>query len=279
MRVIKRLDDWRAQTEDLRRRGRTVGLVPTMGALHDGHRALIDAARRRGDAVVVTLFVNPRQFDDPADLARYPRTPAADLAVALGAGADVLIEPTGAAMWPRGGESATVSVGDLARRFEGRDRPGHFDGVASVVAKLFTLTGPCRAYFGEKDYQQLCVVRALVADLGFDVEVVGVPLQRDPDGLALSSRNVRLSAAGRASALGLSRALAAAASGVAPASALRGRMRAVMEDAGVAVAYAEVVDPATLEPLDDAAAGPGRALVAGAVEGVRLIDNGPVEVG
>ncbi|HQU26861.1 MAG TPA: pantoate--beta-alanine ligase [Acidimicrobiales bacterium] len=279
MRVVKRLDEWRAAAEGLRRRGRTVGLVPTMGALHAGHRALCDAARERGDALVVTLFVNPRQFDDPADLARYPRTPAADLALALEAGADLLVEPTGDAMWPRGAQSVTVSAGDLARRFEGRDRPGHFDGVASVVAKLFAVTGPCRAYFGEKDYQQLCVVRALAGDLGFDVEVVGVPLQRDPDGLALSSRNVRLSASGRASALGLSRALVAAASGVAAASALRERMRVVMEDAGVEVAYAEVVDPATLAPLDDDAAGPARALVAGLVEGVRLIDNAPVEVG
>lgn len=279
MRVVKRLEEWRARTEELRRSGRTVGLVPTMGALHAGHRALIDAARARGDAVVVTLFVNPRQFDDPADLARYPRTPAADLVLALEAGTDLLVEPTSEAMWPNGAESVTVSAGDLARRFEGRDRPGHFDGVASVVAKLFAITGPGRAYFGEKDYQQLCVVRALAGDLGFDVEVVGVPLQRDPDGLALSSRNARLSAAGRARALGLSRALAAAAAEVAPASALAARLRVVMDDAGVEVAYAEVVDPATLEPLDDAAAGPARALVAGVVEGVRLIDNGPVEVG
>ncbi len=278
MRVVKRLDEWRALAEGLRRGGRTVGLVPTMGALHAGHRALIDAARRRGDAVVVTLFVNPRQFDDPADLARYPRTPAADLALALEAGTDLLVEPTTEAMWPHGDRSVTVSAGDLARRFEGRDRPGHFDGVASVVAKLFVVTGPCRAYFGEKDYQQLCVVRALAADLGFDVEVVGVPLQRDPDGLALSSRNARLSDAGRAVALGLSRALASAGE-PASASVLRERMRAVMLEAGVDVAYAEVVDPATLAPLDDAAAGPARALVAGVVEGVRLIDNGPVEVG
>ncbi|MHB1905504.1 MAG: pantoate--beta-alanine ligase [Acidimicrobiales bacterium] len=279
MRVVKRLDEWRARAEELRRSGRTVGLVPTMGALHDGHRALIDAARARGDAVVVTLFVNPRQFDDPADLARYPRTPAADLALALASGVDLLVEPTAEAMWPHGAESVTVSAGDLARRFEGRDRPGHFDGVASVVAKLFAITGPGRAYFGEKDYQQLCVVRALTSDLGFDVEVVGVPLRRDPDGLALSSRNARLSAAGRVRARGLSRALVAAGAEVAPASALAARMGVVMEDAGVEVAYAEVVDPATLEPLDDAAVGPARALVAGVVEGVRLIDNGPVEVG
>ncbi len=279
MRVVKRLDEWRALAEGLRRGGRTVGLVPTMGALHAGHRALLDAARRRGDAVVVTLFVNPRQFDDPIDLARYPRTPAADLALALESGADLLVEPTAEAMWPHGADSVTVSAGDLARRFEGRDRPGHFDGVASVVAKLFAITGPCRAYFGEKDYQQLCVVRALAGDLGFDVEVVGVPLQRDPDGLALSSRNARLSAAGRARALGLSRALVAAGAAVATPSALSARMRVVMEDAGVEVAYAEVVDPATLEPLGDAARGPARALVAGFVEGVRLIDNGPVEVG
>lgn len=278
MRVVKSLEEWRALAGSLRDAGHRVGLVPTMGALHDGHRALVAEARRRGDVPVLTSFVNPRQFDDPDDLARYPRTPAADVALAADAGVAAMLVPTLAEVWPRGGESTTVSVGALARRFEGADRPGHFDGVASVVAKLLALTGPCRAYFGEKDYQQLCVVRALVADLGLDAQVVGVAIARDDGGLALSSRNTRLSPEGRRAALGLARALAAAGESPAPAPALRERMRAVMEDAGVEVAYAEVVDAATLEPLAGGYAGPARALVAGWVEGVRLIDNAPVEV-
>jgi pantoate--beta-alanine ligase len=277
---ISDLEEWRAYADELRARGATIGLVPTMGALHEGHVALTREARRRGDVVLVTIFVNPRQFDDAADLARYPRTPEHDLAVALENGVDCLVEPTLAAMWPDypAPTPTTVDVGELGRRFEGADRPGHFDGVASVVAKLFAITGPSRAYFGQKDFQQLAVVRQLVRDLGFAVEVVGCPIVRDRDGLALSSRNLRLSDEGHRQALGLSRALARAAERAAPASDLRTTMRAVMDDAGVKVAYAEVVDPATLAPSGDDEAGPRRALVAGWVEGVRLLDNAPVTI-
>ena len=278
MEAVSDLDAWRHAAQAARQRGRTVGLVPTMGALHAGHDSLVRAAQARGDYVVLTIFVNPRQFNDAADLRVYPRTPEADRERAAALGVDLLVEPSLEEMWPTypAPVATTVHVGGMTEHLEGADRPGHFDGVASVVAKLLIVTGPCRLYLGEKDYQQLVAMRQMVRDLAFDVEVVGCEIVREESGLALSSRNVRLSDAGRAVALGLSQALAAA-DEPACASELRERMRAVMLGAGVEVAYAEVVDPVSLEPLDDYE-GEGRALLAGLVEGVRLLDNGPVRV-
>lgn len=267
------LASWRAYARDARAAGRRVGLVPTMGALHEGHLSLFRAARERADVVLATSFVNPRQFGDPADLAAYPRDPERDAALAAPL-VDALVEPPLAEMWPAG-SATTVSVAGLGDVLEGAGRPGHFDGVASVVAKILAVTGPCAALFGEKDYQQLVLVRRLVDDLGFDVEVVGCPTVRDGTGLALSSRNARLSAEGRERAASLSRALAGAAT-PARASALRAAMREAMGAAGVDVAYAEVVDPVSLAPVGDESAGEARALVAGVVEGVRLIDNAAV---
>ena len=280
MEVVRDLDAWRHAAAAARQRGRTVGLVPTMGALHAGHDSLVRAARDRGDYVIVTIFVNPRQFNDPADLRAYPRTPETDRARAAALGVDLLVEPSLEQMWPAypAPVATTVHVGGMTEHLEGADRPGHFDGVASVVAKLFALTGPARAYFGEKDFQQLAMVRQMVTDLGFAVEVVACPIVREEDGLALSSRNVRLSGAGRQRALGLSRAVAAAAAQSATASVLRQRMRGVLEAAGVEVAYAEVVDPVSLRPSRDGESGRRRALVAGCVDGVRLIDNADVEL-
>ncbi len=280
MEAVSDLDAWRHAAQAARQRGRTVGLVPTMGALHAGHDSLVRAAQARGDYVVLTIFVNPRQFNDAADLRVYPRTPEADRERAAALGVDLLVEPSLEEMWPTypAPVATTVHVGGMTEHLEGADRPGHFDGVASVVAKLFAVTGPGRAYFGEKDFQQLAMVRQMVADLGFAVEVTACPIVREDDGLALSSRNVRLSAAGRARALGLSRAVAAAAARPAPASVLRQRMRAVLAEAGVEVAYAEVVDPETLRPSGDGESGRRRALVAGRVDGVRLIDNADVEL-
>ena len=278
MERIASVADWRARAQSARASGRRVGLVPTMGALHAGHESLMRAAAAAGDVVVTTIFVNPRQFNNAADLATYPRTPDADAARAADSGTDVLVEPSLDEMWPLGEATpTTVHLGPIGEVFEGADRPGHFDGVASVVAKLLIVTGPCRLYLGEKDYQQLVAMRQMVRDLAFDVEVVGCAIVREESGLALSSRNVRLSDAGRVVALGLSRALASAGE---PASAgeLRARMRAVMLDAGIDVAYADVVDPVSLAPLDDADEGEGRALLAGLVEGVRLLDNGRVRV-
>ncbi len=279
MEHLSSLAEWRSFCESHRRTGQRIGLVPTMGALHAGHASLFRTAAEQGDVVVATLFVNPRQFNDAGDLARYPRTPAADAALAESHGVHCLVEPAIAEMWPDypAPTATTVSVHGLGDVLEGAGRPGHFDGVASVVAKLFALTGPCRAYFGEKDFQQLCVIRQMVRDLSFDVEVVGCPIVREPDGLALSSRNQLLDEDERARALGLARALATAAV-PASASELRARMRAELERHGLEVAYAEVVDPKTLVPSTDDLSGPRRALVAASVHGVRLIDNGPVTV-
>lgn len=280
MLTLSEVKEWRSYANNVREKGHTVGLVPTMGALHEGHVALFREAKVRGDVVVATIFVNPRQFNDVGDLARYPRTLEHDRALARDAGVDCLIEPTLEAMWPAYPASTptTVSVGALGDLFEGADRPGHFDGVASVVAKLFAITGPSRAYFGEKDFQQLAVVRQMVYDLAFDVEVVGCAIVRDHDGLAFSSRNARLSANGRRQALALSTALALVAQRDDSASAQRALMTSTLLDAGVDVAYADVVDPATLVPSRDDETGERRALVAGLVEGVRLLDNGPVRI-
>lgn len=280
MERLSTIAEWRSYAEHQRQRGRRVGLVPTMGALHQGHLSLVERARDNGDVVVLTSFVNPRQFSDDADLARYPRTPEVDGGLAQGAGVGALVTPALSEMWPDypSATMTTVSVAQLGERLEGVARPGHFDGVASVVTKLFAITGPCRAYFGQKDFQQLVVVRRLVRDLAFDVEVVGCATRRDETGLALSSRNVRLSAAGRERATALSRALRRAREASGPPSERRAVMDQVMRDAGVDVAYAEVVDVESLAPLSDDQRVVARALVAGVVEGVRLIDNAEIDL-
>ncbi|HVA52131.1 MAG TPA: pantoate--beta-alanine ligase [Acidimicrobiales bacterium] len=274
------VEAWRSFASDQRARGRRVGLVPTMGALHQGHESLFRAAKETSDVVLATIFVNPRQFDDARDLENYPRTPERDREVALACGVDCLVSPTLDAMWPDSPAPTptTVTLGHLGEVFEGAGRPGHFDGVASVVAKLFVITGPCRAYFGEKDFQQLAVIRRMVRDLAFDVEVVGRPIIRDADGLALSSRNVLLSLDDRRRALGLSRALRAASDEPRSADEQRAVLRSVLDEAGVDVAYAQIVNPSTLVPSGDDETGERRALVAGVVGGVRLLDNGPVEI-
>ena len=275
MRRLTTIAEWRTYAQSLRDGGRRVGVVPTMGALHDGHLSLVRRARDNGDVVLLTSFVNPRQFSDPGDLAGYPRTPEIDDELAAGAGVDALVTPSLREMWPDYPRPTltTVSVSELAAPLEGVGRPGHFDGVASIVAKLLVITGPARAYFGVKDFQQLVVVRRMVRDLGFDVDVVGCETLRANSGLALSSRNARLSVEGLKRATALSRALRAAASSKRPPSDCREIMREVMESAGVEVAYVDVVDVETLAPVDDRATGRARAVVAGFVEGVRLIDN------
>ena len=196
-----------------------VGLVPTMGALHDGHRALLDAARRTSRTVVMSLFVNPTQFAPGEDLDRYPRDEDGDLAIASQAGADIVFAPDVDIVYPPG-FSATVDPGPLGDELEGAARPGHLRGVSTVVTRLFGLVRPTRAFFGEKDYQQLTVVRSVVRDLALGVEIVGVPTVRSPDGLALSSRNVYLSPSERRDATTLHAGLRAAAPRTTPASAL-----------------------------------------------------------
>jgi pantoate--beta-alanine ligase len=278
MRVIGDVEQWRSFADAQRRDGRTVGLVPTQGALHAGHASLFEAARARGDVVIATSFVNPRQFGDEDDLARYPHTPESDRALAELHGVDCLVEPTLAAMWPDypNPTPTTVSVRGLRDVLEGKARHGHFDGVSSVVAKLLVVTGPCRAYFGEKDFQQLAVIRQMVRDLSFAAELVACPIVRDYDDLALSSRNVRLSHEGRSHALALSRALARVAEAPDSASAHRRSLRETLSSADLDVDYADVVDPVTFAASSDSDSGEARALVAAVVDGVRLIDNGPV---
>jgi pantoate--beta-alanine ligase len=274
---LSSIDAWRTYANDQRTFGHRVALVPTMGALHDGHASLFRAAKASGDVVIATIFVNPRQFGNAEDLKSYPRTPHEDAVVAKENGVDCLVEPSLEEMWPDYPQatSTTVSVHGIGDSLEGADRPGHFDGVASVVSKLFAVTGPCHAYFGEKDFQQLAVVRQMVRDLALPVKIIGCPIVRDPDGLAISSRNGQLSATGREQALAISRALRAVdVPGL--ASSMRQRMRDVLDEAQVQTAYAQIVHPTTFAVADDGDEGEFRALIAGIVEGVRLIDNAPV---
>ncbi len=256
---------------------RRVALVPTMGALHAGHVRLLEEARKAADVVVLSIFVNPTQFGPSEDLARYPRTLAADLDKARAAGVDVVFHPDGNAMYPEGYQTY-VQVRALEKGLCGDRRPGHFIGVATVVLKLFHIVQPQVAFFGEKDWQQLQVIRRMVHDLDVPVMVVGVPIVREPDGLAMSSRNAYLSPDERALALSLSRALFAARArfqaGERDAAALVGAARAIVDDAkGVRLDYLELRHAETLEPLDGRVAGPAVLAVAAFVGATRLIDN------
>ncbi|MFL1463516.1 pantoate--beta-alanine ligase [Roseococcus sp. DSY-14] len=251
-----------------------VALVPTMGALHPGHLALVREARRRADAVVASIFVNPLQFDAGADLARYPRDEAADLAQLEAAGCALAWLPEPSAMYPPGFATA-VEVPPLAARWEGEHRPGHFRGVATVCCKLFTQVAPALAVFGEKDWQQLQVVRRMARDLDLPLEVVGHPTVREADGLAMSSRNRFLSAEERASAAALPLALREAASLLAdgrPAAPALAAAGARLRAAGMGTDYLALVDGATLEPLGRAQPG-ARLLAAARLGSVRLLDN------
>lgn len=257
-----------------------------MGALHDGHASLFRAARAECDTVAISIFVNPLQFGDPTDLERYPRALEADVALAESAGVDLLFAPEVTEIYPDFPTmpETRVQVAGPSMGFEGSDRPGHFDGVATVVALLFSLTGPARAYFGEKDFQQLCVIRTMAADLGMPVEVVGCPTVREADGLAMSSRNVRLSAQGRAAGVVLSRALEAGqlalADGQNPPFAALAMARVVEDEPLASLFYAACVDPTTLTVLRSLAPGsPARLLLAVEIDGVRLLDNAPAIAG
>ena len=248
----------------------TVAVVMTMGALHDGHRELIRAARAHADRVIVTIFVNPLQFGPGEDFDRYPRTLDADLEICRAERADVVFAPSREEMYPDGVPAVRVEAGPLGDVFEGASRPGHFTGVLTVVCKLFQLTRADVTFFGEKDYQQLALVRRMVHDLDVPVEVRGVPTVREPDGLARSSRNRYLSAGERAAALVLSRALRAGAERTDADGALAAARAVLAEAAGVDVDYLALTDP-MLGPAP--AAGPARLLVAARVGTTRLIDN------
>jgi pantoate--beta-alanine ligase len=260
---------------------RPIGLVPTMGWLHDGHRALIQRARSANETTVATIFVNPRQFNAAADYLQYPRNEARDLAICEAEGVDLVFAPEAPEVYPSGFDTV-VSVGAVSRPLEGAARPGHFDGVATVVAILFDLVGADRAYFGQKDAQQVMVIRQMARDLAIPTAVVACPTVREPDGLALSSRNVHLSPAERAAAPVLHRALMAArerwASGERSGDVLRTAMRATLDVEPLAdVDYVSVADGATLAELDRV---DGPALLSLAVRfgTTRLIDNEPIGV-
>ena len=256
--------------------GRRIGLVPTMGALHAGHLSLVEAARREVDVVVVSTFVNPLQFDDPSDLAHYPRTFEQDAALAAEAGVDYLFAPAEEELHPAP-VLISVRVGELGDVLEGASRPGHFAGVATVVSKLLALTGRCRAYFGEKDYQQLVLVRRLVTELHFPVEVVGCPTVREPDGVALSSRNLLLSATERAAAPVLYRALLAGRELLEAGERRPDRVGAAMatvvsREPLASLDYAAAVDASDLR-APERLRGEVRLLVAAWLGTTRLIDN------
>ncbi|MFG3441458.1 pantoate--beta-alanine ligase [Nonomuraea sp. NPDC047897] len=262
----------RADLVKARGEGR-VALVPTMGALHEGHRTLIRAARARADQVVVSVFVNPLQFGPNEDYSRYPRTFDADLEACREEGVSVVFAPSVETMY-HPDRQVTVSSGVMGTLVEGASRPGHFDGVLTVVLKLFHLVGPDIAVFGQKDAQQLALIRRLVTDLDLPIEILGVPTVREPDGLALSSRNRYLSAADRRVALSLSRALLAGAGQDTPA-AVRAAARTVLDEAPPAldVDYLVLVDPATFTEVTDSYAGEAVLAVAARVGATRLIDN------
>ncbi|MEH6378668.1 pantoate--beta-alanine ligase [Streptomyces sp. KLMMK] len=269
-------------------RGGRRAVVMTMGALHEGHATLVREARRLAGPdgqVVVTVFVNPLQFGAGEDLDRYPRTLDADLALAGQAGADAVFAPSVDEVYPGGEPQVRITAGPMGERLEGASRPGHFDGVLTVVAKLLHLSAPDVALFGQKDAQQLALIRRMVRDLNFPVEVVGVPTVREDDGLALSSRNRYLSEADRATALELSRALLAGAAAVdGGAAAVRGSARGILEAAAkleppVLLDYLALVDPSDFTEVPDDYAGEAVLAVAAKVGTTRLIDNVPLQLG
>lgn len=273
--VVRTVADLRAALRD--RRSGTIGFVATMGALHEGHVSLLRAGRADNDTLVLSIFVNPTQFDEQSDLAAYPRTEEADLAIAEDARVDVVFAPDAAEMYPPGFSTVVSVTGPVAETLEGAERGrAHFDGVATVVTKLLLSVLPDAAYFGAKDAQQVAVIRRLVADLSIPVRVVVCPTSRDDDGLARSSRNARLTPDERSRAVAIPRALSAvtdaAAAGVTDTGALRAEAAAVLAEAGVEPEYVALVDPASFEPV---AVRGGEVLVAIAarVGRTRLIDN------
>lgn len=275
--VVSTVASVRAAADAARVAGGTVGLVPTMGFLHAGHRSLMHAARSECDLVVVSVFVNPMQFGPNEDLDRYPRDLDGDLGACAAEGVDLVFAPGVREVYPEYPPATVVHVEGLTERLCGASRPGHFDGVTTVVAKLFAIIGPCHAYFGEKDAQQLAVVRRMALDLNLPVEVVGCPIVREPDGLALSSRNAYLTATERAAAPGIARSLRAASAAVdggeRDAAVVIGLVRAALDAIhGLDIDYVECVDADTIRPIERLG---GEVLLAVAVRlgQTRLIDN------
>ena len=278
MQVLREPLEFRRACDDARARGLSVGFVPTMGALHEGHAALIREARKHAEFVAVSVFVNPTQFGPNEDLARYPRTLEKDAEMCGAAGASLVFAPTDKTMYPPGDETR-VRVGATAAELCGAFRPGHFEGVATVVTKLFALAGACTAVFGRKDYQQLQVIKRFTADLFLPVTVIGLRTVREPDGLAMSSRNAYLSPEQRRAALAIPRGLTAAArafaAGERSAGALTALARAEVAPIATSIDYVDAADPDALRVLGPSETVSDRALLALAIRlgGARLIDN------
>lgn len=277
MEILQSAAALQAQTENWRRAGQRIGLVPTMGALHDGHLHLVRAAATDNDVVVVSIFVNPTQFNNPDDFRLYPRLPEADAALLGPAGCTVLFLPPVQEMYPQPSQ-LRFDFGPLEQVMEGAHRPGHFNGVATIVSKLFHLSRPHRAYFGQKDLQQVAIIRQLVADLSFDLELISFPTVREVDGLAMSSRNRRLSAEARQIAPQLHKALQLGVKLLQEkqsGSAVKQQVLSFLaKEAAIKVEYVEVADARTLQPIDMWEPGQEIALCLAAwLAGVRLIDN------
>ncbi len=276
MKVIRKADEFRRFCAEERRSGKTIGFVPTMGALHAGHMSLVNAARAANDVVAVSVFVNPTQFNNPDDLRTYPRTEEADLALLEAAGVDVAFVPTVEEMYPEP-DTRVFDLGPVAEVMEGKMRPGHFNGVAQVVSRLFDMAIPTRAYFGEKDFQQIAVIRRMVALEGFDLEIVPVSIKREDDGLALSSRNVRLTPEMRQAAPNIHRVLAAAvdyAKTHTPAETTTWVTEEINTIDGLETEYFQIVDGPTCLPITEwsQSAQPVGCVTVYAGD-VRLIDN------
>ncbi|WP_171175402.1 pantoate--beta-alanine ligase [Ruegeria sp. HKCCD8929] len=273
--ILRQLADLHAKTSEWTRAGEVIGVVPTMGALHQGHLSLVEAAKAECDRVIVTIFVNPKQFNNPEDLAKYPRTEADDAVKLEPYGVDAIYVPEPDQIYPAG-FATNVSVAGLTDVMEGEFRPGHFDGVATVVAKLFLQTRANRAYFGEKDYQQLMVVRRMARDLDIPTEVIGCPTVREASGLAMSSRNLRLSPEGLEVAAHLNAAMRSVAEALGRGEAFdevaKHACAGLLEAGFSEVEYLDLRSAASLKPLGRASE-PARLFAAALVEGIRLIDN------
>ncbi|WP_027256748.1 pantoate--beta-alanine ligase [Leisingera aquimarina] len=274
--ILRRLSDLRAKTAEWRRAGETIGLVPTMGALHAGHLSLAEAAKQACDRVIVTIFVNPKQFNKPEDLENYPRTETDDAQKLAHLGVDLIYVPDPDQIYPDGYATNVLVGGSITDVMEGPFRPGHFDGVATVVAKLFLQTSADKAFFGQKDYQQLMVVTRMARDLDIPIEVVGCPTVREASGLAMSSRNLLLPKDGLAKAAALNAAMreaAVKASAGSPWAPLEAAARQALAEAGFGdVEYFDLRCAETLEALDTPTR-PARLLAAAWMDGIRLIDN------